>query len=213
MLISSRHVQNAAGVSARQLAYWHQIGLIKASAKNTGRRKYTVSDVVVIRTIAELRSKGCSLQKVRKAVHHLQLHFPQLDDAPRLASLTLLTDGKTVYLLNDAKQVMEVVSKQTVLWVVNIEQLIKDAQRQLAALPLEWDEIVTIKRETYTLRVSADRREGGFVVQCLELPGAIEQGETADEAITNGKNAIESVLAFVAKRSGAQSVGRARRHA
>ena len=213
MLISSRHVLEAAGVSARQLTYWHKIGLIKATAKNTGRRKYTVPDVVVIRTIAELRSKGCSLQKIRKAVQHLRAHFPQLDDAPGLATLTLLTDGKTVYMLNDAKQIMEVMSRQIVLWVVNIGQLIKDAQKQLAGLPLEWDETVTINRKSYTLRVSADREEGGFVVQCLELPGAIEQGETADEAVANGKTAIESVLAFVAKRSGNQSGGRVRRHA
>ena len=35
---------------------------------------------------------------------------------------------------------------------------------------------------------------GGFIVQCLELPAAISQGETKEEAIMNIKEAIELVL-------------------
>jgi predicted RNase H-like HicB family nuclease len=37
--------------------------------------------------------------------------------------------------------------------------------------------------------------EGGFTVQCVEIPGAISQGETRDEALANIKEAIELVLA------------------
>lgn len=36
--------------------------------------------------------------------------------------------------------------------------------------------------------------EGGYSVQCLELPGAISQGETKEEALRNIKEAIEAVL-------------------
>jgi predicted RNase H-like HicB family nuclease len=36
--------------------------------------------------------------------------------------------------------------------------------------------------------------EGGFTVRCLELPGAISEGETREEALTNIKEAIELVL-------------------
>jgi predicted RNase H-like HicB family nuclease len=36
--------------------------------------------------------------------------------------------------------------------------------------------------------------EGGYSAQCLELPGAISQGETRDEALRNIKEAIEAVL-------------------
>jgi predicted RNase H-like HicB family nuclease len=32
--------------------------------------------------------------------------------------------------------------------------------------------------------------EGGFTVQCLELPGAISEGETREEALANIKEAI-----------------------
>jgi predicted RNase H-like HicB family nuclease len=45
----------------------------------------------------------------------------------------------------------------------------------------------------YTV-VLEPRDEGGFTVQCVEIPGAISQGETREEALANIKEAIELVL-------------------
>lgn len=36
--------------------------------------------------------------------------------------------------------------------------------------------------------------EGGYTVQCIELPAAISQGETREEALKNIKEAIQLVL-------------------
>ena len=36
--------------------------------------------------------------------------------------------------------------------------------------------------------------EGGYTVQCVELPAAISQGETREEALKNIKEAIQLVL-------------------
>lgn len=36
--------------------------------------------------------------------------------------------------------------------------------------------------------------EGGYTVQCLELPAAISEGETKEEALENIKEAIKLVL-------------------
>ena len=41
------------------------------------------------------------------------------------------------------------------------------------------------------------QEEGGYTVQCLELPGAISQGETKEEALDNIKEAIELVLEVI----------------
>lgn len=38
------------------------------------------------------------------------------------------------------------------------------------------------------------QEEGGFTACCLELPGAISQGETKTEALENIKNAIRLIL-------------------
>jgi predicted RNase H-like HicB family nuclease len=45
----------------------------------------------------------------------------------------------------------------------------------------------------YTV-VLESQEEGGFTVQCVEIPGAISQGENKDEALANIKEAIELVL-------------------
>lgn len=37
-------------------------------------------------------------------------------------------------------------------------------------------------------------KEGGYSVQCLELPGAISEGETKKEALRNIKEAIKGYL-------------------
>ncbi len=47
------------------------------------------------------------------------------------------------------------------------------------------------RRFTVSLR---KEREGGYSVQCLELPQAISEGETKAEALANIKEAIELVL-------------------
>lgn len=45
----------------------------------------------------------------------------------------------------------------------------------------------------YTIILEKEE-EGGYSAQCLELPGAISQGESKEEAIENIKVAIELVL-------------------
>jgi len=45
----------------------------------------------------------------------------------------------------------------------------------------------------YTILIMP-QEEGGYTVLCLELPGAICQGETVDQALDNIKEAIELLL-------------------
>ena len=42
--------------------------------------------------------------------------------------------------------------------------------------------------------ILTEEEEGGFSIECPELPGCISQGETDEEAIENIKNAIEAYL-------------------
>ena len=36
--------------------------------------------------------------------------------------------------------------------------------------------------------------QGGYVARCLELPGALTQGETEDETLANMKDAILTII-------------------
>ncbi len=51
---------------------------------------------------------------------------------------------------------------------------------------------VTMGMQTY--HVDLKEEDGWYVVQCVELPGAITQWRTREEALTNIKEAIELLL-------------------
>lgn len=50
---------------------------------------------------------------------------------------------------------------------------------------------------TWNLRLSvtADELDGGFIAECLDVPGAVAQGETQAEALENLIDAVQGVLA------------------
>ena len=49
------------------------------------------------------------------------------------------------------------------------------------------------------------QEEGGYTVRCLELPGAISQGETEEEALINIKEAIDLVQDVLSEELKARS--------
>jgi predicted RNase H-like HicB family nuclease len=53
------------------------------------------------------------------------------------------------------------------------------------------------------------QEEGGFTARCVELPGAISQGETKTEALENVKEAIGLILEVLREDLENQSRGKA----
>jgi predicted RNase H-like HicB family nuclease len=53
--------------------------------------------------------------------------------------------------------------------------------------------MVEIKVNKFTV-ILREEPEGGYSAQCIELPGAISQGENRKEALANIKEAIEGYL-------------------
>jgi predicted RNase H-like HicB family nuclease len=53
--------------------------------------------------------------------------------------------------------------------------------------------VVEIKGRKFTVMLR-EEAEGGYSAQCVELPGAISQGDTRKEALGNIKEAIEGYL-------------------
>ncbi len=47
---------------------------------------------------------------------------------------------------------------------------------------------------TFTIRLKKDPDSGWYAARCVELPEAISQGKTEEEALKNIKEAIELVL-------------------
>jgi len=47
---------------------------------------------------------------------------------------------------------------------------------------------------TFVVQVEEDEIDGGYIAECLDLPGCMSQGETEEEAIKNLTEAIAGVL-------------------
>ena len=48
---------------------------------------------------------------------------------------------------------------------------------------------------TYAVKLAPDKDEGGYVVTCRDLPEAITQGETIEEALVEAADALEEAVA------------------
>jgi len=53
--------------------------------------------------------------------------------------------------------------------------------------------VVEVKGRKFTV-ILREEPEGGYSAQCVELPGAISQGENRKQALTNMREAIEGYL-------------------
>jgi len=94
----TQQVAELTGVNRKTLQYWDRSGFLSPTldpAQGTGtRRLYSFHDVVAVRVAHQFRSRGISLQGLRRVVSFLQNQ--QGSDCP-LAEAYLVTDGKDVY--------------------------------------------------------------------------------------------------------------------
>lgn len=49
-------------------------------------------------------------------------------------------------------------------------------------------------RFTYAIKLTPDRKDGGYVVTCRDIPEAITQGGSADEAIAEAEGALQAAI-------------------
>src|SRR3974377_226200 len=96
---NSSEVARICGVSLRQLQWWDERSVV--SPRQDGhKRVYMPEEVVEISVIADLGTKGFSLQKIRRFLRFLQKDMgKRLSEALSTSGdIHLLTDGKSIYL-------------------------------------------------------------------------------------------------------------------
>ena len=73
---SVNEVCKIAGISPRQLRYWTEIRLVRASASSRRKRhrrlRYNLRDIMIVLIIKKLREQGVSLQRIRKSVDRIR---------------------------------------------------------------------------------------------------------------------------------------------
>jgi DNA-binding transcriptional MerR regulator len=146
---SSQEIIALTGVTARQLQWWDERGVVKPQREGH-RRLYSLENLTEMAVICELRRKGFSLQGVRRVMRFLQREFGKglAEIVGRNSDVHLLTDGSRLYLETSAKQIVDILknSSQPILGIC-----LTDAVRQVRA------DVVARKVSTSVI-ASAERR-------------------------------------------------------
>jgi DNA-binding transcriptional MerR regulator len=128
---SSQEVIALTGVTARQLQWWDERGVVRPE-RIGHRRMYSMQKVLEMAVICELRRKGFSLQGVRKVMRFLDREFGKglAEITSRTSDVHLLTDGTHLYLETSARQIVDILknSSQPILGIC-----LSDAVRQVRA--------------------------------------------------------------------------------
>ena len=105
---TSNDVIALTGITARQLQWWDERGIV-APVRQGHRRIYSWDELVTVAVIRQLRRRGFSLQRMRKVIGFLQREFGTSLAATVSASSEyhLLTDGTRLYLRTSARQVVD----------------------------------------------------------------------------------------------------------
>jgi DNA-binding transcriptional MerR regulator len=147
---SSLEIVALTGVTARQLQWWDERGVVKPERVGH-RRLYSMQNLTEMAVICELRRKGFSLQGVRKVMRFLQREFGKglAEIVGRNSDVHLLTDGTHLYLETSAKQIVDILknSSQPILGIC-----LSDAVRQVRA------DVVARKASTSVISLAERRR-------------------------------------------------------
>ena len=137
---TSNEVMVLTGITARQLQWWDERGIV-VPERQGHRRIYTWDELVTVAVICQLRRRGFSLQRVRKVIRFLQQEFgTSLAATVGAASeYHLLTDGTHLYLRTSARQVVD---------------LLKNAQQPMFDICLS-DEVRRVKAEIQARKKTA----------------------------------------------------------
>ncbi len=128
---SSEDVAALARVTPRQLQWWDERGVVSPEQQGH-RRRYRLDELIEVAVIAELRSKGFPLQKIRRVLRFLHRELGRrLSDVLRPTSeYHLLTDGRHIFLEDSQRKIVDLLknSRQPIISVC-----ISDQVRRLAA--------------------------------------------------------------------------------
>ena len=129
---TSRDVVRLTGITARQLQWWDERGIV-VPARQGHRRLYSMEDLVEVAVICGLRQRSFSLQRVRKVITFLQKEFSKrlAETVSGSSDYHLLTDGQSIYLESSAKQIIDILknSRQPMFTIC-----LSDTVRQVRAV-------------------------------------------------------------------------------
>jgi predicted RNase H-like HicB family nuclease len=194
---SSKTVSRIIGIPTRVIDYWDRTNFIKPSISEASGygsvRLYSFADLIQFKMAKFLRDKGLSLQKIRKSLNYLRKHLPEVEKP--LAQLRFLTDGETIFVLtNKDKEIIDTLKKGQYVLAIAIEELINDLRGKTSKIAMERTYMVKVFKREFKVILHPDLEDGGYWVECPELPGCSSQGDSVEEALDMIKDAIKGHL-------------------
>jgi len=194
---NSKAVLKIIGIPTRVIDYWDRTNFIKPSiheASGYGSvRLYSFTDLIQFKVAKFLRDQGLSLQKIRKSLNYLRKHLPEIEKP--LAQLRFLTDGDTIFVLtNRDKEIIDTLKKGQYILAIAIERLINELRGKTSKMATEKIYMVNVAKKRFKVILHPDLEDGGYWVECPELPGCSSQGDSVEEALDMIKDAIKGHL-------------------
>jgi predicted RNase H-like HicB family nuclease len=111
-----------------------------------------------------------------------------------LTGLRYLTNGIDTFIMTrDPHEALNALKKEFV-FSLSLEDIIGDLKKDLGQLIDPKEHKVKVNNREFTVLLTPDLEDGGFTVQCKEIPAAISQGDNEQEAIDNITDALELCL-------------------
>lgn len=124
---------HATSISQRWLDYLARTRLvepdIQAVADPAGKRLYSFHDLMVLYVVKALINAGAPLPIIREAVGALQTH-----EVDRLAEITLIVDGPSVYMCRSAEEVVSLLQGGQAVFGLAIAKALEEIESNLSHL-------------------------------------------------------------------------------
>ena len=194
---NSKTVSKIIGIPIRVIDYWDRTNFIKPSIHEASgygsMRLYSFADLIQFRVAKFLRDQGLSLQKIRKSLNYLRKHLPEIENP--LAQLRFLTDGETIFVLtNKERKIIDTLKKGQFVFTIAIEELINELKGKTSKMTMDRAYMVNVSKRRFKVILHPDLEDGGYWVECPELPGCSSQGDSVEEALDMIRDAIKGHL-------------------
>ena len=194
---NSKTVSKIIGVPLRVIDYWDRTNFIKPSINEASgygsMRLYSFTDLIQFRVAKFLRDQGLSLQKIRKSLNFLRKHLPAIEKP--LAQLRFLTDGEKIFVLtNKNREIIDTLKKGQCVFAIAIGELINDLKGKTSKMTMDRFYMVNVSKRRFKIILHPDIEDGGYWVECPELPGCSSQGDSVEEALDMIRDAIKGHL-------------------
>jgi predicted RNase H-like HicB family nuclease len=190
-------VSKIIGIPLRVIDYWDRTNFIKPSVNEAAgygsMRLYSFTDLIQFKVAKFLRDQGLSLQKIRKSLNFLRKHLPEIEKP--LAQLRFLTDGETIFVLtNKNREIIDTLKKGQYVLSIAIGELINELKGETSKITMDREYMVNVLKRSFKVILHPDLEDGGYWIECPELPGCSSQGDSVEEALDMIRDAIKGHL-------------------